>query len=114
MFDDYKWYAVHTYSGYENKVADNIIKVADNRGMRDQIIEVCVPTETVVEYKDEKRKEYERKLFPGYVLVKMGVFYTFGAGGGLFRLQSGSYRTYCRSQYLQKTLKNVKICGIMY
>ncbi len=75
MFDDYKWYAVHTYSGYENKVADNIIKVADNRGMRDQILEVCVPTETVVEIKDDKKKEIVRKLFPGYVLVKLAVAY---------------------------------------
>lgn len=75
MFDDYKWYAVHTYSGYENKVADNILKVADNRGMRDQIVEVSVPTETVVEIKEDKRKEVVRKLFPGYVLVKLAIAY---------------------------------------
>ena len=71
MFDDYKWYAVHTYSGYENKVADNILKVAENRGMRDQILEVCVPTETVVEIKDDKKKTVMRKVFPGYVLINM-------------------------------------------
>ena len=75
MFDDYKWYVVHTYSGYENKVADNIEKAADNRGMRDQILEVCIPTETVTEISDEKKREVVRKIFPGYVLVKLAVCY---------------------------------------
>lgn len=75
MFEDNKWFVVHTYSGYENKVANDIEKVADNRGMRDQILEVCVPTETVTEIKDEKTRQVERKLFPGYVLVKVAVSY---------------------------------------
>lgn len=75
MFEENRWYVVHTYSGYENKVADNIEKAADNRGMRDQILEVCVPTETVTEIKDDKTREVVRKIFPGYVLVKVAVAY---------------------------------------
>lgn len=75
MFEEYKWYVVHTYSGYENKVADNIEKVVENRNMRDQILEVCVPTETVTEIKEDKKRDVVRKIFPGYVLVKLAVFY---------------------------------------
>ena len=107
MFEDCKWYVVHTYSGYENKVANDIMQVAENRGMRDQILEVCVPTETVKEIRTVKKrkgkskkqpeddfdtvsefydeennpdvetveKEVERKLFPGYVLVKLAIAY---------------------------------------
>ena len=65
-----EWYVVHTYSGYENKVADSLEKMVENERL-DYIHEVKIPTETVVEIKDNKRKEIERKLFPGYVLVKM-------------------------------------------
>lgn len=68
---DAKWYVVHTYSGYENKVAQNIEKVVENQGFGDLIFEVKIPTEKVVEYKDDKKREVERKIFPGYVLVKM-------------------------------------------
>lgn len=69
-----KWYVIHTYSGYENKVKDNIEKVVENRNMHDQILEVRVPTETVTEIKENgEKKEVERKIFPGYVLVKLAV-----------------------------------------
>lgn len=71
MSDSAKWYVVHTYSGYENKVAQNIEKFVENQGLGDLIFEVSVPTETVVEYKDDKKREVKRKIFPGYVLVKM-------------------------------------------
>ena len=71
MAEQAKWYIVHTYSGYENKVATNIEKVVENRGLHDLIVEVKVPTETVTEIKDGKTKEVERKLYPGYVMVKM-------------------------------------------
>lgn len=71
MSETPRWYVVHTYSGYENKVAQNIEKVVENQGFQDLIFEVRVPTETVVEYKDDKKREVERKIFPGYVLVKM-------------------------------------------
>ncbi|MDR7857918.1 transcription termination/antitermination protein NusG [Tissierella sp.] len=68
---DAKWYVVHTYSGHENKVKANLEKMVENRGMRDDIFEVAVPTEEYVDNKDGKKKVKERKLFPGYVLVKM-------------------------------------------
>ncbi len=71
MSDTAKWYVVHTYSGYENKVAMNIETVVQNRNLQDFIHEVRVPTETVTEIKDNKKREVERKIFPGYVLVKM-------------------------------------------
>ena len=66
-----KWYVIHTYSGYENKVADSIERIVENRGLQDYIYEVKIPTETVTEVKDGKERQYERKVFPGYVLVKM-------------------------------------------
>ena len=100
-----KWFVVHTYSGYENKVATNIEKVVENRKMHDLILEVCIPTETVIEQKKVKKKapkkkmdddfddlffedefdedsedvetvpvEVQRKIFPGYVMVKVAVF----------------------------------------
>ena len=71
MADNAKWYVVHTYSGYENAVADTIIKSAENRKMRDLILEVNVPMETVTEISDSQTKTVERKVFPGYVMVKM-------------------------------------------
>ena len=67
------WYVIHTYSGYENKVAQNIEKVVENRKLHDLIQEVRVPTEKVTEITDGKSKEIERKTYPGYVLVKMVV-----------------------------------------
>ena len=65
------WYVVHTYSGYENKVASNLQMVVENRKLQDMIQDIRVPTETVTEIKDDKKREVERKIFPGYVLVKM-------------------------------------------
>ena len=66
-----RWYVVHTYSGYENKVASNLATTVENRGLKGLIQEIRVPTETVTEIKDNKAKEVERKVFPGYVIVKM-------------------------------------------
>ncbi len=66
-----KWYIVHTYSGYENKVAQTITKVVENRKLHDLICEVSVPTEKVTEVINGKKREIERKIYPGYVLVKM-------------------------------------------
>jgi len=66
-----KWYVVHTYSGHENKVKANIEKMVENRGMIDDIFEVVVPTEEYIDTKGGGKKNKERKLFPGYVLVKM-------------------------------------------
>ena len=66
-----RWYVVHTYSGYENKVKANLDKIVENRGLQDQILEVIVPMEEQIEIKDGKRKTSLKKVFPGYVLVKM-------------------------------------------
>ncbi len=71
MSEEAKWYVVHTYSGYENKVASNLEKAIENQNLGDMIREVKVPTEKVIEIKDGKEREVERKIFPGYVLVKM-------------------------------------------
>ncbi len=72
MAEEAKWYVVHTYSGYENKVMTTLEQTIESRHLQDRICEVRVPTETVIEVgKDDKQKEVERKLFPGYVFVKM-------------------------------------------
>lgn len=71
MADAARWYVIHTYSGYENKVAATIEKIVENRGLQELIAGVMIPTEMVTEIKDNKREEVERKIFPGYVLVKM-------------------------------------------
>ncbi len=86
MADNARWFVVHTYSGYENKVASNIRTVVENRSMQDQILDVAIPTELVKEIKSSgetdkepaetaKVREVERKLFPGYVLVKVACSY---------------------------------------
>ena len=66
-----KWYVVHTYSGHENKVKVNIEKIVENRGMQELVLSIIVPTEDHVEIKNGQRKVKTRKMFPGYVLVKM-------------------------------------------
>lgn len=72
MAEEAKWYVVHTYSGYENKVASNLITTVENRQLQELIQEVRVPTEKVTEITESgQRKEVERKVFPGYVIVKM-------------------------------------------
>ena len=68
---DAKWYVVHTYSGYENKVKANIEKTIENRKLQDQIFEVAVPVQDVIEIKNGTRKQVQKKQFPGYVLVNM-------------------------------------------
>ena len=72
MSDEAKWYVIHTYSGYENKVASTLQTTVENRGLQDMIPDVKVPTEIVTEIKEDgSSKEVERKVFPGYVFVKM-------------------------------------------
>ena len=66
-----KWYVIHTYSGYENKVSHSIENMVENHNLQDLILEVKVPMEKVEEHKDNEIKVVERKVFPGYVLVKM-------------------------------------------
>ena len=72
MAEEARWYVVHTYSGYENAVAAAVMKAAENRRMTDLIREVNIPLETVTEITESgEQKTVERKVFPGYVLVKM-------------------------------------------
>ena len=71
MSEAAKWYVVHTYSGYENKVKANIEKTIENRHLEDQILEVRVPMQEVVEVKNGAKKQVLKKLFPGYVLLNM-------------------------------------------
>ena len=68
---DAKWYVAHTYSGYENKVKESIEKTVENRGLNDMILDIRVPVEDVVEKRGEKEKIVQRKIFPGYVVIKM-------------------------------------------
>ena len=71
MSDEALWYVVHTYSGYENKVKANLEKIVENRNMQDYIVDIAVPMEEQIEIKDGKKKATLKKVFPGYVLVKM-------------------------------------------
>ncbi|MCD7742039.1 MAG: transcription termination/antitermination protein NusG [Ruminococcus sp.] len=71
MNGEAKWYVIHTYSGYENNVKQNIEKVVENRRISDLIQEIRIPMETYTEVKDAKTVESERKLFPSYVMIKM-------------------------------------------
>ncbi|MBR4874225.1 MAG: transcription termination/antitermination protein NusG [Clostridia bacterium] len=71
MSENARWYVVHTFSGYEKKVQTDIEKSVENRGLHDLIFEVQVPMEEVVEQKGDEQKIVQRKLLPGYVMVKM-------------------------------------------
>ena len=72
MSVDTRWYVIHTYSGYENAVKTSIEKLVNGRGMEDMILRMEIPMETVTEVTDSgATKEVERKVFPGYVLIKM-------------------------------------------
>ena len=72
MSDSAKWYVIHTYSGYENAVKTSIEKFVTGRGMEDKILRMEIPLETVTEVTESSAtKEVERKVFPGYVLIKM-------------------------------------------
>src|ERR1051325_494642 len=66
-----QWYAIHTYSGYEEKVAESIRQRADSLDMKDKIFQVVVPKEKMIEVKNGKRKVVEKRIFQGYVLVQM-------------------------------------------
>lgn len=71
MSEEFKWYVVHTYSGYENKVASNLRTTIENRDLHHLFQDVQVPVEMVEEISDGKTKEVERKIYPGYVFIKM-------------------------------------------
>ena len=72
MSAEFKWYVAHTYSGYENKVKDSIEKTVENRGLGELIGEVCIPVEEAIEENDKgEKKTVTRKIYPGYVFIKM-------------------------------------------
>ncbi len=71
METEKRWYVIHTYSGYENKVTANLERKVHSLGMENEIFRVLVPMENEVEYKDGKKKVAQKKIFPGYVLVEM-------------------------------------------
>jgi transcriptional antiterminator NusG len=71
LSDDRRWYVIHTYSGYENKVRQNLEHRIDTMEMQDQIFRVIVPTEEEIEIKNGQRRTVQRKVFPGYVMVQM-------------------------------------------
>jgi len=69
--DEPLWYVIHCYSGYENKVKQNLEQFIESMGMADRILEVVVPTEDEIEVREGKRQTVERRVFPGYILVRM-------------------------------------------
>jgi len=71
MAEEAKWYIVHTYSSYENKVKSTIEKTVENQKLQEQIREVMIPVQTVIETKGDQKKEVQRKLYPGYVFLNM-------------------------------------------
>lgn len=71
MAEEAKWYVVHTYSGYENKVKADIEKTIENRNLQDQIMEVMIPLQMVMEDKNGEKKQVHKKMFPAYVLINM-------------------------------------------
>lgn len=71
MAEEARWYVAHTYSGYENKVKESIEKTVENRGLENMIMDIRVPMEDVIEKRGETEKVVQRKLFPGYVVIKM-------------------------------------------
>ena len=74
MSAEFKWYVAHTYSGYENKVKDSIEKTVENRGLGDLIGDVRIPVEEAVEENDKgEKKTVTRKIYPGYVFIKMNM-----------------------------------------
>ena len=114
--EEKSWYAVHTYSGYENKVKTNLEKRIESMNMEDYIFRIMVPTEAVEEKKNDKVKVNKRKVFPGYVLVEMimtddswyvvrnttGVTGFVGAGTKPVPLHEAEVQTLLRQQGLEE------------
>ena len=102
MAEQAYWYVVHTYSGYENKVATDLMTMVENRRIQDLICDVKVPTETVMEDQFDKtgnkigEKEVQRKIYPGYVFVKMvmndNTWYIVRNTRGFYRFYSPEFR----------------------
>ncbi len=119
--EEKRWYAVHTYSGYENKVKTNLEKRIESMNMEEYIFRVMIPTEDVEEKKNNKVKINKRKVFPGYVLVEMimtddswyvvrnttGVTGFVGAGTKPVPLHEAEVKTLLRQQGLDETKREL-------
>ena len=104
------WYVVYTYSGYENKVMDNLLKTVDNHGLHDVIYDVKVPMEETIEVKNGKRKHVQRKLFPGYVMVKMYLTDESPDGSGEYSDKAG-YRGRRKHHNYERTFRKLHRSG---
>ena len=71
MESEKRWYVIHTYSGYENKVKANLERKVHSLGMENEVFNIVIPMENEIEVKDGKKRSVQRKVFPGYVLVEM-------------------------------------------
>ncbi|MSP14220.1 MAG: transcription termination/antitermination protein NusG [Chloroflexi bacterium] len=110
---DVAWYVIHCYSGYENKVKRNLESRIETMGVADQIFEVVVPTEEEVELKGGQRRITERRLFPGYVLVKMHMtdeswYVVRGTPGVTGFVASGTKPTPLRNEDVDKILRRME------
>lgn len=118
-----KWYVIHTYSGYENKVKANLEKRVASMNMQDKIFRVIVPTEDEIEIKDGKRRVTKRKIYPGYVLVEMcltddswyvvrntpGVTGFVGSGNKPIPLQPSEVRAIMRQMGLEEARTKIDL-----
>ena len=122
------WYVVYTYSGYENKVKATLEKIVENRGIKDKISEVIIPMEEEIEIKDGKQKTSIKKVFPGYVLVKMimsdetwyvvknikGVFNFVGVGDSVRIITEPFYNYPATIEEIIQDKKRVKVKVSMF
>src|SRR3989339_527191 len=118
------WYVIHTYSGYEDQVAENIKQRIESMNMQDRIFDVIVPTEKQIEIKNGKRKIIEKKIFPGYVLVdiikkRMGVeepkFKIEVKNGDLVRITDGALKNYeAKVEEIDQAKGKIKVLVSMF
>ena len=109
-----KWYVIHTYSGYENKVKTNLEHRVDSMGVRDKIFQVVIPTEEEIEIHQGQRRTVQRKVFPGYVLVEMILdddswYVVRNTPGVTGFVGSGNKPTHLEDAEVKKILKQMKV-----
>ena len=116
-----RWYVIHTYSGYENKVSANLERKVHSLGMENEIFRIVIPMENEVEIKDGKKRSVQRKVFPGYVLVEMivndrswyavrntpGVTGFVGSGSKPIPLTEDEVRQIMRSMGVEESRPNI-------
>src|SRR5205085_8473329 len=111
---DRKWYVIHTYSGYENKVKTNLEHRIESMGVQDKIFQVVIPTEEEIEIKDGQRRTVQKKVFPGYVLVEMAMdddswYVVRNTPGVTGFVGSGNKPTHLEDAEVKKILKQMKV-----